>query len=565
MKKTFKFFAAALAIVAAASCAKEISNDNIQNENPAEETVHMTFSASFDSEGETKTVLAKKNFVHWTDEDAIGVYAYNEYETRLYAPFVIDATSNDQDPTFAVFEGDIPYNSSNSYYGVFPASGWAPTLIQFNDGLASQKAVKDSFDPAKHVVVSEKARGGTYDHFVFHNVCALLKVTLAIDNIYSIKVTGSHTHGSTNYGIGDSFGFYTSDLSAKTYSFGYWSEDGFNDITLANADSTPLENGATYYIVVPHVTVKGFNVSLYNAEGKVIAQKSKASDFKIERNKIYNLGTFDESLVKPEEELSVSASSISIAEIDAAASFTISANRNWKATSNVNWLTLSSTSGTSGSNIMVNVAAENNPNTYSRSATITITGENETRTIQVTQAAGHTYRIVGDKLKYAYDLTDGLYVIASKYDSNKFWSASNGKLATTTKSKDADFYLRQIFEYKSDASKINTSIDTYHSWSAGTWKSMTTGKYLDENLNLTADENSAVYLVFANNWGGHGGEELNGFDVYHSNSTSSDKSTLWLNTDRYELVFGDMKLYYSDTDANSVNKRKYYVYKVVAQ
>lgn len=559
MKKTFKFFAAALAIVAAASCAKEISNDNIQNETPTEETVHMTFSASFDSEGETKTVLAGNTFVHWTDEDAIGVYAYNEYETRLYAPFVIDATSNDQDPTFAVFEGDIPYNSSNSYYGVFPASGWATTLIKFNDGLASQNAVKGSFDPEKHIVVSEKAKGGTYDHFVFHNVCALLKVTLAIDNIYSIKVAGTHTHG----GIGDPFTFFASDLSAKTYSFGSWTKNGFNDITLANADSTPLENGATYYIVVPHVTVKGFNVSLYNAEGKVIAQKSKASDFKIERNKIYNLGTFDESLVKPEEELSVSASSISIAEIDAAASFTISANRDWKATSNANWLTLSSTSGTSGSNIMVNVAAENNPNTYSRSATITITGENETRTIQVTQAAGHTYRIVGDKLTYASDLTDGLYVIASKYDSNKFWSASNGKLATTTKSKDADFYLRQIFEYKSDPSKINTELDEYYSWSAGSWKSLTTGKYLDENLNLNADENSAVYLVSANNWGNNGGGELNGFDVYHSNSTSSNKSTLWYNSDRYEFVFGDMNLYY--TDSNSVNKRKYYVYKVVAQ
>ena len=74
MKKTFKFFAAALAIVAAASCAKEISNDNIQNENPIEETVHMTFSASFDSEGETKTVLADNNFVHWTDEDAIRLF-----------------------------------------------------------------------------------------------------------------------------------------------------------------------------------------------------------------------------------------------------------------------------------------------------------------------------------------------------------------------------------------------------------------------------------------------------------------------------------------------------------
>ena len=561
MKKTFKFFAAALAIVAAASCAKEISNDNIQNENPAEETVHMTFSASFDSEGETKTVLAENNFVHWTDEDAIGVYAVNDEYTQLYAPFVIDATSNDQDPTFAVFEGDIPYSSSNSYYAVLPSLGWAGSQIKFIDGLASQKAVKDSFDPAKHVVVSEKAKGGTYDHFVFHNVCALLKVTLAIDNIYSIKVTG--THGSADYGIGDPFGFYASDLSAKTYSFSYWSVGGFNDITLANADSTPLENGATYYIVVPHVTVKGFNVSLCNAEGKVIAQKSKASDFKIERNKIYNLGTFDESLVKPEEELSVSASSISIAEIDAAASFTISANRNWKATSNVNWLTLSSTSGASGSNIMVNVTAQNNPNTYSRSATITITGENETRTIQVTQAAGHKYRIVGDKLKYASDLTDGLYVIASKFDSSKFWAESQEKLTTTTKSTDAEFYPRQIFEYKSDASKINTSIDSYHSWSAGTWKSMTTGKYLDENLNLTADENSALYLVYANNWGGNGGGELDGFDVYNSKSTSSSKSTLWYNSDRYEFVFGDMNLYY--TDSNSVNKRKYYVYKVVAQ
>ena len=74
MKKTCKFFAAALAIVAAASCAKEISNDNIQNENPAEETVHMTISASFDSEGETKTGLAENNFVHWTDEDAIKLF-----------------------------------------------------------------------------------------------------------------------------------------------------------------------------------------------------------------------------------------------------------------------------------------------------------------------------------------------------------------------------------------------------------------------------------------------------------------------------------------------------------
>ena len=72
MKKSFKFFAAALAIVAAASCAKEISNDDIQA--PEQELVHKVFTASLnvDPDTETKTTLHEDGVtVHWAEDDVI--------------------------------------------------------------------------------------------------------------------------------------------------------------------------------------------------------------------------------------------------------------------------------------------------------------------------------------------------------------------------------------------------------------------------------------------------------------------------------------------------------------
>lgn len=282
MKKTFKFFAAALAIVAAASCAKEISNDNIQNENPAEETVHMTFSASFDSEGETKTVLAENKLVHWTDNDAIRLFGKNNYDEWELNNGVlsIDPASNDDDPTFAVFSGET--KPSTSYYAVSPASGWtAPSGSAFQfEGLSNQTAVKGSFDPSKHIAMSVTTSG---DVFHFQNACALLKVTVGSDNVYSVKVEGQYDE----VGIGKPIRFTPSSTTISRI----YDNNNPSDITLKNANSSALENGATYYIVVPHVTVKNFKVSICDANGNVIASKSKKSDFKIERNKIYDLGT----------------------------------------------------------------------------------------------------------------------------------------------------------------------------------------------------------------------------------------------------------------------------------
>ena len=299
MKKTFKFFAAALAIVAAASCAKEINVDTPVDtpvDNSAEK-VYMTFTASYETEGETKTVLADGNMVHWSDTDAIRIFGKkkNDSSNGLYLSdesYAIDPSSNDENPAFAVFSGTgVPYYKN---YAVLPANGWEAygSNMRFSNGISSQVAVAGSFDPSKHIAVSTETTG---THFSFYNGCALLKVKVGSDGIYSIKVDG--TESNSNAGIGMTFQFTTpGNVESLAMKYMY---NQTPSITLSNSDSSKaLESGATYYIVVPYATFNNFKVAICGANGEEIISKSKASAFKIERNKVYDLGTFEKPVYK---------------------------------------------------------------------------------------------------------------------------------------------------------------------------------------------------------------------------------------------------------------------------
>lgn len=279
MKSTLKYFAAAFAIVAAAACSKE-HNDDLGIEL---ETKYLTISASYESQ--TKTLLGVDNWANWTDEDAICLF-YEGKDEFLYLNddvLTIDPTSNDNDPTKAIFSGNATV--AKNYYAAYPSSGWqakSDMYLEFQ-GLNSQVATKNSFDPKKHIALSVDSKD---NHFFFQNACALLKVTVGFDNVHSIKVDGSI---SDDIGFGIPFTFRPGELDINGFSYYY---NNYNPtITLSNADPTiPLENGATYYIVVPHTTVSDFKVSLSDEKGNIIYSKKKASNFTIERNKIYDLG-----------------------------------------------------------------------------------------------------------------------------------------------------------------------------------------------------------------------------------------------------------------------------------
>ena len=293
MKKTFKFFAAALAIVAAASCAKEINVDTPVDDSA--EKVYMTFTASYDAEGETKTVLAENNFIHWTDEDAIRIFSKDKSGdwNMNDEVFAIDPSSNDADPTFGDFSGNVV--PSTSYIAATPAYGWSvyngPTKYIEFEGLANQIAVEGAFDPSMHLALSVSLKE---NHFYFQNACALLKVKIGnnLEDVYSIQVTGSKVEtpfgdaalgGKLSYRVGD---LYPNKTSASS-----------NTITLKKSNANEsLKKNVDYYIVVPICDVENFTVTMLNKNGQAVSTKSKSNKFEIKRNKIYDLGTFDYQL-----------------------------------------------------------------------------------------------------------------------------------------------------------------------------------------------------------------------------------------------------------------------------
>ena len=525
MKKTFKFFAAALAIVAAASCAKEINVDTPADTpvDDSAEKVEVTVTASYDTEDDTKTILALDKSIYWSDDDAICVYRYDgSGYLQDVSTLNIDPSSNDENPTFAAFTGTLTYKKGHLYYATFPGEGWDYSYMRFNTGLAKQNAVKDSFDPKKHLALADKAKNDTYDHYVFHNACALLKVTIGLDNAYSVKVEGKNG----DMGIGQKVRFSSGSLAVTKLEDTYNSAN--NAITLSNADGSALENGASYYIVVPHVTVKNFAVSLCDAKGNTLVTKVKNSDFVIERNKIYNLGTLE----VPNESIEVSTTSLSLAANNGSATFNVVANANWTVTTSADWLSVSPSSGDATNGTTITVTAADNSNTSPRTATITVKGSFVTKTISVTQAKCKTYK-VGTRIDQASQIQGGKkYIIRLKSSSAYVWTNTNDKLVLTYNSS-ALYTDANVFKFY--ATGTPSGVSGYNSQIAGRLQSVKTSQLIDANLNIAVTENNlgnALTFNFANRWGSETGYDI---DIYKNGTSTtlrgytSSLSFVWSN------------------------------------
>lgn len=94
----------------------------------------------------------------------------------------------------------------------------------------------------------------------------------------------------------------------------------------------------------------------------------------------------DKGTASPKVNLSVSPSTISFDEAVNTESLTITTTSNWSATNNVDWLSLSATSGSNNSTLDVNVIA--NDSALSRSAEISITAGTTTKIVSITQNPG---------------------------------------------------------------------------------------------------------------------------------------------------------------------------------
>ena len=291
MKNTFKFFAAALIIVAAASCTKE--NPSTDSQVSDQKLVHKVFTATLDSDTKTTLVPGEDGaFVHWVEGDQIKVIPEGQTNATLFDILSIDGTH-------ANFAGEIV--EANSYRAVYPASALhvAKSFNEFlltdeySNALALQYAVENDFSVAasfgapSNFAVSSSCSNNRLE---FCNINAYLKINLAMDNASEIEISASRVTGSQNGALYGSKGLggALSYIVDKKFTYIY---SGTQSIVFKNENGSNLKQGVDYYIAIPAVEIENLKMIVKDSSGKHIASYTRSKTLPATANTIYKLGT----------------------------------------------------------------------------------------------------------------------------------------------------------------------------------------------------------------------------------------------------------------------------------
>lgn len=307
MKKTIKFFAAALAIVAAASCAKENpenTQSGVRDDSPVELVdFHAEVNLSTTGGSSTKTSLATDMVsVNWSANDALMVFPYKVGGGDAESPYKgseIKIINESINGTAAQFSGSAQYASN--YVAVYPFKSFDKNNCYNNrwafqkETLRKQNIVNNNFPTVSwgtaHIALANSCQNGTI--FDLKNQLAYLKFSVNYDNIYSIEVSASAVSAGENRNLesGKNLGGTLYYRPAKQ-SFNINSGDY---PIIANNNNQAFEKGVTYYIALPAVEASELSMTGKDANNNIIFSKTKQSNLDIQANTIYNLGTFGES------------------------------------------------------------------------------------------------------------------------------------------------------------------------------------------------------------------------------------------------------------------------------
>ena len=285
MKKIYSFVFAAIAILSAASCQKEIAS-------PIEDPNAAPFSFVAEREVETKTVLVGKTS-HWTVGDKVSAFnsrgeavsfAGTHKETTASAMFYT--------PKFAIPE-------DGTIHAIYPDRAGVSTLnaegvINNLRVAGSQTAVAGSYDPNYAIgyakgVVTDPTTPPTLE---FKNIHTLFKFTIGGDKAPSKVVL---TNGGARYIAG----LFTYNTKTGEVTPG----NGAKEITLTPAAGDTFKVGETYYISTigggnyADITLAFDDTVVKTVEGAKYADKS--NNFLL--NTIINLGTVAFPVEEPEQ------------------------------------------------------------------------------------------------------------------------------------------------------------------------------------------------------------------------------------------------------------------------
>lgn len=280
MKKGL-FYALCLgALVMSASCQKT-------EQHPTEKGNSVVFTAQFDNEKnvDVRTVLDETGKRSLWNKDEIRVLN----EEGVSAVYKTDAMGQ-ASATFTILEEGATF-SGNCFMAACPAepagrASWdaGGKTIKWLWLKDEQLPVAGSYDPAAHIAVAYTE--GT--ELSFKNACALLKFTVASENVSEVVVYTTGGGENTLYLSGN----FDVDMSDQdNYKFSRTSGDGSwggNYVKIKAADGAYLENGKTYYMAcIPVTAILNLEV-VVNGVRQTIRTTSAAVEIK--RNDVLDLG-----------------------------------------------------------------------------------------------------------------------------------------------------------------------------------------------------------------------------------------------------------------------------------
>ena len=261
-------------LMAMASCSS--SDDEVAEIKEESKLVPMTFTATQESNAETRSALNGSNGVDWQAGDEISVFDGTGAGCNHQFSLTGDAS-------LGKFSG-IASSEATSFTAVYPYTDGAQLE---SDGIVSgitlpaeQTATPNSFDPKAALMM---AYTEDKSQLKFKNVVSLVKVTTDFD-CKSIVLTAKENiagTGKLTYNSGAPSINFTSNISQT--------------ITLKPASEDGVIAAGTYYIAVCPQTLSVFSISFINsADTKAYTRKSTKNNI-FNRSKIKDLGSFTES------------------------------------------------------------------------------------------------------------------------------------------------------------------------------------------------------------------------------------------------------------------------------
>ena len=155
--------------------------------------------------------------------------------------------------------------------------------------------------------------------------------------------------------------------------------------------------------------------------------------------------------------------------------------------------------------------------------------ENGVTKFNFTSSFEYTYPapvyVVTEEIQEAELLVDGeTYIIAWNADLKKCLINNNGCLELASFSSTAEYNeyeAEHVFVFNKKSSALNGA-EKYLSKTAATFKSLSTGMYIDSDINVKATEDRALELVVANLWSGNVGARM---DIWRNQT--GDKKYLY--------------------------------------